>query len=743
MIVKERECKSYDLIPEEITENCKNINSNTILDVDINDSPSNLNPTDQKNINVQKDNENVVKIGEFLILEKDGPDNESDIEEEDYDKDSYHNQVAGNSSNNLANNANSNQILKRNELQKVNTIIQNVELYKTNSNKNVQRKCVCCDRSDLFPSEMLKFKTIEDFIIYFKFLYEKRVSVLKTDEENFEDNRQVLYELSNTLQKIQKFNLKSVRYLCKTCLVTKLNQAEGMNFIYRALEIHMVLESFLNTNSLNQPVAANVNSSGANNSYMNLPNPSKPTFDVNNLNSINSKKKNLFETKMNLENTTSIDHQLIENLKQGLSGNTHSGNLMNTSKIGNYVNHSGNLNEMKNTMNNTNFNHSQILNKVANAKDEESANINHLQNLQNNFENYLINNSGTNNNTGNLNLSNNNLNINMNNTLGMNRGGLDMSNLLNLSRGNQQNTQTMSNPMSNPQMILQKIAEVQGNINNMNPMGITNQNNQQLNMNLGQNFNQNNNNINNINNFSNNFTQVVDAINSFNSKNINHNSNLVNSVSQLAGVLSNYLNNEDGENVTTNNQQLMNGDNMPEMNLEKDGEGENKKENLGEKEQGANEDEKKDDVNVTNIIMNFDKAPILSYMMNVLEDLKKQIVAIQYYSLLQKLFISYIFKNLEALMEQISNNQLVGNNQTNPSMNEFNQNPAFMNFLQKSSAGQHTPKGMEGLFNLMTQNINPNNSNSNQSQVNMMNVSNLPDFLKKAGKIKKFNSNYY
>jgi hypothetical protein len=67
-----------------------------------------------------------------------------------------------------------------------------------------------------------------------------------------------------------------------------------------------------------------------------------------------------------------------------------------------------------------------------------------------------------------------------------------------------------------------------------------------------------------------------------------------------------------------------------------------------------------DMMNVTNIIMNFEqnKNPVISYVVNVLEDLKKQIVSIQYYSLLQKLFISYIFKNLESFSEQVNNNPM-------------------------------------------------------------------------------------
>lgn len=72
-----------------------------------------------------------------------------------------------------------------------------------------------------------------------------------------------------------------------------------------------------------------------------------------------------------------------------------------------------------------------------------------------------------------------------------------------------------------------------------------------------------------------------------------------------------------------------------------------------------------DPMNVTNIIMNFDQnkpnsGNINGYMNNVLEELRKQFFCIQYYSLIQKLFISYIFKNLEMFIEQISKNQSLG-----------------------------------------------------------------------------------
>lgn len=48
-------------------------------------------------------------------------------------------------------------------------------------------------------------------------------------------------------------------------------------------------------------------------------------------------------------------------------------------------------------------------------------------------------------------------------------------------------------------------------------------------------------------------------------------------------------------------------------------------------------------------------------MSNIIEDLKKQFFSIQYYALLQKLFISYIFRNVEIYADQINKNFSVNN----------------------------------------------------------------------------------
>src|SRR6185312_5546352 len=76
---------------------------------------------------------NMVKIDEFLIYENEGEDSEDEKE------------------------ANETPIVKRNENQKIQNIIANVEQYsyKTNFNKNMVRLCCCCEKDDLQITELL------------------------------------------------------------------------------------------------------------------------------------------------------------------------------------------------------------------------------------------------------------------------------------------------------------------------------------------------------------------------------------------------------------------------------------------------------------------------------------------------------------------------------------------------------------------------------------------------------------
>ena len=69
------------------------------------------------------------------------------------------------------------------------------------------------------------------------------------------------------------------------------------------------------------------------------------------------------------------------------------------------------------------------------------------------------------------------------------------------------------------------------------------------------------------------------------------------------------------------------------------------------------------------------KSPVINYMMKVVDELKTQMQNIQYYSLLQKLFISYIFKHLEGQIDSVnknSNQNNFSNIYKNAHQNKFN-----------------------------------------------------------------------
>jgi hypothetical protein len=128
----------------------------------------------------------------------------------------------------------------------------------------------------------------------------------------------------------------------------------------------------------------------------------------------------------------------------------------------------------------------------------------------------------------------------------------------------------------------------------------------------------------------------------------------------------NLLNNNPGINQNLN--QILNVAQNPELantdNLGQASKNEEIKENntTNENDLNQNDTNEKENVNVCNIIMNVDQNknhPTNHYITSLIEDLKKQIFSIQFHSLIQRNFISYIFKNLEIFIDQITNNQVM------------------------------------------------------------------------------------
>ena len=131
------------------------------------------------------------------------------------------------------------------------------------------------------------------------------------------------------------------------------------------------------------------------------------------------------------------------------------------------------------------------------------------------------------------------------------------------------------------------------------------------------------------------FSQISESLQNFNNQNLQNNYNILNNVNKFKELLTNMLDN-------------------------------NK-----EKEQDPNNQNKEDN------------APMMNYLMEVIEDLKKQIVTMQYYTQMQKYFIDYITKNVENFIEQI-NSQQAANQQM---LNDFKKNQ----FLQNQGLPMQNP----------------------------------------------------
>jgi len=234
--------------------------------------------------------------------------------------------------------------------------------------------------------------------------------------------------------------------------------------------------------------------------------------------------------------------------------------------------------------------------------------------------------------------------------------------LQNMHPSNSQIPPNMNNP-NNP--LLQQYVGINNNGPNQNPLNTSN---------IG--CNQQSQNLNHI---TNNIGKLVEIISQYNQKHLNQNASMLSNINNLVNTMSNIV---PLDSKLTNSQSK--NDAPPQESL-KDNTGEKKDfrpdncESTVNNDQNLNtNDEKKD---LSGILQNFDstKNNLSSYMFNVLDELKKQIYSIQYYSLVQKLFISYIFKNLDIFIEQLASNQALNNLNSNQIFKGV-QSPCFNNF---------------------------------------------------------------
>ena len=200
-------------------------------------------------------------------------------------------------------------------------------------------------------------------------------------------------------------------------------------------------------------------------------------------------------------------------------------------------------------------------------------------------------------------------------------------------------------------------------------------------MNIPRNSTMNNNN-NNTKELTATFAKIAESLQNFNVHNLQNNLNVLSNINQLTGIISAMLNDS------------------------------NKK----------GEEKKDDNSNSSN--------SMISYMMTIIEDLKKQINVIQYYTQLQKYFIGYIMKYLELFMEQISNQNFLNEQKGTffpnqipnlfqmPISNINNMNPPFMNIIKQMQIPMNTTMipGLNIPTNIPSLNLNQNNNDDKKDQ---------------------------
>ena len=178
------------------------------------------------------------------------------------------------------------------------------------------------------------------------------------------------------------------------------------------------------------------------------------------------------------------------------------------------------------------------------------------------------------------------------------------------------------------------------------------------------------------------FAKIAESLQNFNVHNLQNNLNVLSNINQLTGIISAMLNDS------------------------------NKK----------GEEKKDENSNSSN--------SMISYMLTIIDDLKKQINVIQYYTQLQKYFIGYIMKYLELFMEQISNQNFLNEQKGTffpnqipnlfqmPISNINNMNPPIMNIIKQMQIPINTTMipGLNIPPNIPSLNLNQNNNDDKKDQ---------------------------
>lgn len=286
------------------------------------------------------------------------------------------------------------------DINKVRNAIENVEsfIFK-NPLKQNYRNCINCDYLNYY--QMLKFRSLEEVVLYLKYLYENKLEFYFSDFINFEKNLFDFISLENFLKiPLLRQNFKAIKFICNTCLVDFLNRGSGILELFKLLDDS--IEKLMNGYDPNQVM--DVNKENVENDL--TENKIKICRDENNESEENKYNKNIFyfddksilisknifqdqsnKISKNCVSVKPIQNNDLEN--EEYFSNFHSNNFNNLEKFLNYNKIQKNNHEKETNIVNDKYIHSDTIQNNTQKKLYSASNNNLNESANHNHYNFM------------------------------------------------------------------------------------------------------------------------------------------------------------------------------------------------------------------------------------------------------------------------------------------------------------------------------------------------------------------
>ena len=96
----------------------------------------------------------------------------------------------------------------------------------------LKKECIICRNNDFHINELLRFKNVEDFLNYLRYLFKYMKSVIDYKKRTSEENREDIFEYYKkyTSEKHSDWNFKLPKIICKFCLIKAVNYPNCLLF---------------------------------------------------------------------------------------------------------------------------------------------------------------------------------------------------------------------------------------------------------------------------------------------------------------------------------------------------------------------------------------------------------------------------------------------------------------------------------------------------------------------------------